>query len=92
LLLSLFFTFYRFVFQAYGALAHRGAAGRFTKSYSHWKLVVILLKAYGAGVYSLPRMWKKRRTLRALRRVSYGEIFSWFRQFGITAKEISLRD
>ncbi|HVP81208.1 MAG TPA: glycosyltransferase family 2 protein [Thermodesulfobacteriota bacterium] len=91
LFLSLFFTLYRFAFQAYGALTHRGAAGRFTEIHSPLELVVILLKAYGSGIRLLPRMWKKRRMLRPLRKVSYGEIFSWFKRFGISAKEISLR-
>ena len=92
LFLSIFFTFYRFAFQAYGALAHRGAAGKFTRHYSPFRLVGILFMAYGSGLRSLPRMWEKRRMLRPLRKVSYGEIFSWFRRFGIKAKEISLRD
>lgn len=92
LFLSIFFTFYRFALQAYGALTHRGAAGKFTKSYSPFILIGILLKAYGSGFRYLPRMWKKRKMLRALRKVSYGEIFNWFRRFGIKAKEISFRD
>jgi GT2 family glycosyltransferase len=92
LFLSLFFTFYRFALQAYGALTHRGAAGKFTKNYSPLILIGILLKAYGSGFRYLPRMWKKRKRLRSLRKVSYGEIFSWFRRFGIKAKEISFRD
>jgi GT2 family glycosyltransferase len=92
LFLSIFFTFYRFAFQAYGALTHRGAAGRFTEIYCPSKLILILLKAYGSGIHLLPRMVKKRKRLRSLRKVSYGEIFSWFRRFGIKAKEISLRD
>jgi GT2 family glycosyltransferase len=92
LFLSLFFTLYRFAFQAYGALSHRGAAGRFTEIYSPLELVVILLRAYGSGIRHLPSMWKKRRMLRPLRKVSYGEIFSWFKRFGISAKEISFRN
>jgi len=92
LFLSLFFTFYRFVFQAYGALTHRGAAGKFARKYSPLKLMGILLKAYGSGFRYLPRMWKKRRQLRPLRKVSYGEVISWFRRYGIRASEISLRD
>ena len=92
LLLSIFFTFYRYAFQAYGALTHQGAAGKFTQIYSPLKLVGILFKAYGSGFRYLPRMWKKRKMLRSLRKVSYGEIFSWFKRFGIKAKEISLRD
>ncbi len=92
LFLSIFFTFYRFAFQAFGALAHRGAAGKFTKNYSPLRLIGILLKAYGSGFRYLPQMWKKRKRLRSLKKVSYGEIVSWFRRFGIRAKEISLRE
>lgn len=92
LFLSIFFTFYRFAFQAYGALTHRGAAGKFTEIYSPFALILILLKAYGSGIRLLPRMWKKRKMLRPLRKVSYGEIFGWFKRFGISAKEISLRN
>jgi GT2 family glycosyltransferase len=92
LLLSPFFTFFRFIFQAYGALTHRGAAGRFTEIYSPLKLILILLKAYGSGIRLLPRMWKKRRMLSLLRKVSYAEIFGWFKRFGINVREISLRE
>jgi len=92
LLVSPFFTFYRFAFQAYGALTHRGAAGRFTKHYSPWRLLWVLFKAYGSGLRGLPNMWKKRKRLKKMRKASYGEILSWFKRFGISAKEISLRD
>ena len=92
LLFTPFFTIWRFAFQAYGALSHRGAAGKFTQMHSPWHLIGILFKAYGSGLRGLPKMWKKRRRLRRLRKVSFGEIFSWFKRFGISAKEISLRD
>jgi len=92
LFLSIFFTFYRFAFQAYGAFTHRGAAGKFTKNYSSLRLIGILFKAYGSGFRYLPRMWKKRKRLRGMKKVSYWEIFSWFKRFGIKANEISLRD
>jgi GT2 family glycosyltransferase len=92
LLLSPFFTFHRFAFQAYGALSQRGAAGKFAKNYSPWRLIWILLKAYGSGFRGTPKMWKKRRILKVLRKVSYWEMFSWFERFGMSAREISLRD
>jgi GT2 family glycosyltransferase len=92
LFLSIFFTFYRFTLQAYGALTHQGAAGRFTEMYSPFHLVSILLKAYGSGFFYLPQMWRKRRRLIPLRKVSYGEIYSWFKRFGIRGREIALRD
>jgi hypothetical protein len=91
LFLSVFFTFYRFILQAYGALSHKGAAGKFTEIYSPYCLVGILLKAYGSGFRYLPRMWRKRKMLKPLKKVTNGEIFSWFKRFGITGREISFR-
>ena len=92
LFLSLFFTIYRFGFQAYGALTHQGAAGRFTGIYSPGRLMGILLKAYGSGFLYLPRMWRKRRRMASLKKVTFGEMIQWFKCFGIGAKEIALRD
>jgi GT2 family glycosyltransferase len=92
LILSFFFTLSRFTLQAYGALTHQGAAGRFTEIYSPFRLVGILFRAYGSGFLYLPRMWKKRQALKALRKVTYEEFFSWFKRFGISIKEISLRN
>jgi len=92
LFLSLFFTIYRFGFQAYGALTHQGAAGRFTGIYSPFRLMGILLKAYGSGFLYLPRMWRKRRKTTILQKVTFAEFYQWFKRFGISAKEISLRD
>lgn len=92
LFLSLFFTIYRFGFQAYGALTHRGAAGRFTGIYSPYRLMGILLKAYGSGFLYLPRMWRKRRRMVNLQKVTFADFYRWFKRFGISAKEISLRD
>jgi GT2 family glycosyltransferase len=92
LYLSFFFTLYRFAFQTYGALTHKGAAGKFTGIYSPFRLVAVLLRAYGSGFLYLPRMWRKRRKMASLRKVTFGEMFQWFKRFGISAKEISLRD
>jgi GT2 family glycosyltransferase len=92
LALSFFFTFYRFALQAYGALTHQGAAGKFTRIYSPGSLVWILLKAYLSGFRYLPRMWRKRKELKPLRKISDGEMFRWFKRFGISAREIALRD
>jgi GT2 family glycosyltransferase len=92
LFLSLFFTIYRFGFQAYGVLTHQGAAGKFTEIYSPFRLMGILLKAYGSGFLYLPRMWRKRRRMAILQKVTFRDFYQWFKRFGISAKEISLRD
>jgi GT2 family glycosyltransferase len=92
LLESPFFTLLRFVLQGYGALVGRGAAGRFSEAYSPGKLLEILLKAYLAAFRGLPGMWKKRREIKRRTRVSESEIRSWFRRFGMSAREISWKD
>ena len=92
LLKSPFYTFLRLAFQGYGALAGRGAAGRFSEAYSPGQLLRILLQAYLAAFQGLPKMWKKRRGIRGRTRVSEKEIKSWFRRFGISAREVSWKD
>jgi GT2 family glycosyltransferase len=92
LLESPFFTFLRFALQGYGALVGRGAAGRFSEAYSPGKLLQILLKAYLAAFRGLPGMWKKRREIKRRTRVSESEIRTWFRRFGMSAREISWKD
>ncbi len=92
LLESPFFTFLRFALQGYGALAGRGAAGRFSEAYSPGQLLRVLWNAYWAAFQGLPKMWKKRREIKGRTRVSEAEIRSWFRRFGISAREISWKD
>jgi len=87
-----FYTLLRFIFQAYGALARRGAAGKFTREHSFFSLFLILLKAYGAAAKSFFRMWRKRTDLRRLKRVRDGEFSEWLRRFGISARAIALMD
>jgi GT2 family glycosyltransferase len=92
LLESPFFTLLRFAFQGYGALVGRGAAGKFSESYSPGKLFHILMKAYLAAFRGLPGMWKKRREIKRRTRVSEREIRTWFRRFGMSVREISWKD
>lgn len=75
--------------QAYGALAGRGAAGKFGREQSRVALIKILLRAYAAALRRAPAMWRKRRQLKKLVRVDRKEIDRWFRRFGISAREIS---
>jgi GT2 family glycosyltransferase len=92
LLKSPFYTLWRFLLQGYGALTGRGAAGRFSQEYSRWQLLRILVKAYFSAIRGLPKMWKKRKGMKRLTRVNKEEILSWFNRFGISAREISLKE
>jgi GT2 family glycosyltransferase len=92
LLLSPGYTLYRLFLQGYGALAGKGAAGKFSQQYSSVRLLVILLQAYISAARGLPKMWKKRKAAQKITRVSKEEVMGWFRKFGISAREIALKD
>jgi GT2 family glycosyltransferase len=92
LLRSPFYTFWRFLLQGYGALTGRGAAGKFTHTYSPFYLLRILIKAYGSAIRGLPRMWEKRKEVKRMTRVADAEFRSWFRRFGISARELSWKE
>jgi GT2 family glycosyltransferase len=90
LLLTPFYTLLRFLFQAYGVLTHRGAAGRFTRQYPVSALFWILVKSYGSAIKSLPQMWRKRKALEKVRKVEDRTFSEWLKRFGISAKKIAL--
>jgi GT2 family glycosyltransferase len=92
LLASPFYTLARFSLQAYGALTGKGAAGRFTREYSAFSLVWILLKAYGAALAGLCHPLKERRRILGRKKVSNGEIRRWFRDHGMSVREIALKE
>jgi GT2 family glycosyltransferase len=92
LLFGQVFTFWRYVLQAYGALSGKGAAGRFTADFSKTELIKILIKVYLSLWRSLPLMLKKRRRIQKRKRIASGEVYRILKQFGISAKEIALRE
>jgi GT2 family glycosyltransferase len=92
LILGQFYTFLRYILQAYGAFARRGAAGRFTSDFSKIELVKILIKVYLSLWKQLPSMLNKRKAVRKKKRIQNREVYQLIRQFGISAKEIALRE
>jgi GT2 family glycosyltransferase len=85
------FTFLRYMYQAYGAVAGKGAAGGFTKDHSKSKLVGILGKAYVSAMKGLPKMIKKRRLIQENTLKSPREIFELLKIYGIDSKTIALK-
>jgi GT2 family glycosyltransferase len=92
LVASPFYSLVRYCYQAYGALARKGAAGRFAEQHSALGLVPAVLKAYASALAGLPRVWRERRRMTRLRKVSDAEIDRWFRDYRISVREISLKD
>jgi GT2 family glycosyltransferase len=92
LLFGQLFTFWRYLLQAYGALTGKGAAGRFTSDFSRVELVKILVRVYLSLWKQLPLMLRKRRIIQRNKRISNLEIYKLVKRFGISAKEIALRE
>jgi GT2 family glycosyltransferase len=92
LIFGQFYTLWRYVLQAYGAFAGKGAAGRFTSDFSKTTLIKILIKVYLSIWKSLPLMIRKRRAIQKRKRISNKEVYRLIRQYGISAKEIALRE
>jgi GT2 family glycosyltransferase len=92
LIFGQFYTFWRYVLQAYGAFTGKGAVGRFTGDFSKTELIKILIKVYLSIWKSLPLMIRKRRAIQKRKRISNKEVYGLFRQYGISAKEIALKE
>jgi GT2 family glycosyltransferase len=92
LLLSPAFAAWRMFLQAYGVAAQKGAAGRFARQYSAGALALIAVKANLAAFRGLPRMWRKRREMKKIRRVGAAEFNGWFKRFGLSARELAWKE
>ncbi len=92
LIFGQFYTFWRYILQAYGAFAGKGAAGRFTSDFSKMELVKILMKVYLSLWKQFPLMLRKRRTIRKKRLISDRMVYDLIKKYGISAKEIALRE
>jgi GT2 family glycosyltransferase len=92
LLVSPVFTVLRLGAQAYGALTHRGAAGRFAAEQSRSALLAVLVRALVAATAGLPLALRKRRVVQAQRRITQAEVRQWVTRYGMGLREIALKD
>ena len=92
LALSPLYTIKRYFLQAYAALFRKGAAGKFVSKYSAVQLMWILLTANLSALSKIFVMLKKRQQIKKISRAGSREIASWFRNFAISATELSLKD
>jgi len=86
------YTLCRYFWQAYGAFTGQGAAGRFTSDFKKMELVNILIRVYLSLWKSLPPLFKKRRAIQKKKRLRNREIYQLCRKYGISAKEIALKE
>jgi GT2 family glycosyltransferase len=92
LIVSPIFTLLRLATQAWGAVRGLGAAGRFTRDHSSMELVRVLGRAVVAAIRGAPDALRKRREVQRRRRILRGEAFDWVRRYGMSVREIALKD
>ncbi|RMF91924.1 MAG: glycosyltransferase family 2 protein [Candidatus Schekmanbacteria bacterium] len=92
LVVSPIYTLLRFIFQAYGAISGKGAAGRFTEEFSKIDLFIILVKAYASAFLGLPKMIEKRRMIKKISKVDAKQFRRWLKEYAISATEIALKE
>jgi GT2 family glycosyltransferase len=92
ILMSPFYTVWRYVVQVYGVLTRKGSVARFAENSGMSQLIVIVIKAYCQALKKLPRMVKKRKKIWDRRHISTEEYRSLLERHRISAKELMLRD
>jgi len=92
ILISPFGTVARLLFHLYGALAGKGASGRFREQQSIFHAMAVLLRAWYSAFSALPNIIRQRRAFSKLRRIGRCELYRLFREFRISAYEIALKE
>lgn len=91
LLISPLFTLNRYLMQGYAAATQRGISGDFVKEYSALQLVVVLVRAYSAALWRLPRMLRRRGEIDARRKLTKDEWYQLVSRFKLDAIELALK-
>lgn len=91
LVVSIGYTFLRYLYQAFGALRGVGASGQFVAEMSKLDLARALLGAYYEALRGLGKALRKRRQIQATRRVGLSRVWSWFVDYRISVSELTLK-
>ncbi len=88
LALSPAWTIGRLAWQAYAGWRGQGGTGRALEGGSAWALAMTVARAWLAAARGLPSMLRKRRT----HHVSLGEFLRWFRDHGVSEREVAFTE
>ena len=91
LLMSPMFSLNRYMMQGYAAATHRGLSSDFVKEYSWFQLAWLMLRAYVAALWGLPRMLRARARIMKRRKISKREWYELVSRFKLDAIELALK-
>ena len=92
ILLSPFFTGYRYGMHFAGAISGRGASGKFARKFSVGRLFLTTLKAETLALTGVPRALRQRKVMGPLRRISAADFRELLRRFRMTAREAVFKE
>lgn len=85
------FTLNRYAMQAYAVHTRQGISSDFVREYSLPRLIVLVIQAWIAALWRLPRMLAKRRQIRQRRKISVREWYDLISRFKLDAIELALK-
>jgi len=92
LMLSVYYTFIRYMCYVYGYIRKLGQAKDFCKTKQHgFKIFFILFKIYGSLLWNIIKLLKKRYKILRNKRMSYEKIYRLQPSFKINARELTLK-
>jgi hypothetical protein len=86
------YTIWRYIIQIYSLFSRKGSVARFAEGNKKLQLIKVVIKAYWGALVKLPIMFKKRKEIWNLRRLSIKGYRDLLGKHRITAKELILRD
>lgn len=85
------FTMNRYAMQWYAIHTRQGISADFVKEYSMPRLVVLVLQAWLAALWRMPRMFRKRKQIQNMRKISVREWYELISRFKLDAIELALK-
>jgi len=89
---SLAYTLGRYALQLYAAVSGRGAAAKLAAQQAPWVLAGIIVRAWWAALARLPEMWRRRRAVWSVGKISRRELTRLLRAHRVGLRELALRD
>ncbi|MBF0520207.1 MAG: glycosyltransferase family 2 protein, partial [Nitrospirae bacterium] len=85
-----FYTFKRYLYQAYSIITSRGSTAKFAQGVSVSAMAMIFLKAYGAAILKIPSMLTKRFFIK--KRIATAEFSRLLKKHEVSVSELILKD
>ncbi|MGQ9510070.1 MAG: glycosyltransferase family 2 protein, partial [Thermodesulfobacteriota bacterium] len=91
LILLPYSSFIRYLFQGLALIFHKKGPFSVSEKLSLPSLILIIIKAYLSAFMGLPEILKKRKEIKKIRKICNKDYFTFFKRFGISAREIAVK-